>query len=346
MTRAKRASPSTFSRRSFLAAAGLVTAGIALDRYGPDELRVFGSSARAGRDTSPPLLQGAADGAVQLVAAPDIVDLGGRSARTWTFNGSLPGPELRLRAGQLLRAEFANYLPAPTSIHWHGIALRNQMDGVPGFTQAPIAPGARFVYEFTVPDPGTYFFHPHAGVQVDRGLYGVLIVEDPAEPGRYDREAVIVLDDWTDGVGETPDRILARLKANGMDHAEMSGMDHSMAGMDHGAPMPARTKPAGPLGGDTGDIRYPLYLANGRQARSPATVVARPGERVRLRIINAAADTAFRLALGGHRLTVTHADGFPVRPYRGCAAGGDGGALRRGRPTRRRDLPAGGGSRR
>jgi FtsP/CotA-like multicopper oxidase with cupredoxin domain len=316
VTRAKRASPSTFSRRSFLAAAGLVTAGIALDRYGPDELRVFGSSARAGRDTSPPLLQGAADGAVQLVAAPDIVDLGGRSARTWTFNGSLPGPELRLRAGQLLRVEFANYLPAPTSIHWHGIALRNQMDGVPGFTQAPIAPGARFVYEFTVPDPGTYFFHPHAGVQVDRGLYGVLIVEDPAEPGRYDREAVIVLDDWTDGVGETPDRILARLKANGMDHAEMSGMDHTMAGMDHGAPMPARTKPAGPLGGDTGDIRYPLYLANGRQARSPATVVARPGERVRLRIINAAADTAFRLALGGHRLTVTHADGFPVLPVR------------------------------
>jgi multicopper oxidase len=201
VTRAKRASPSTFPRRSFLTAAGLVTAGIALERYGPDELRVFGSPARAGRDASQPLPQGVSDGAVQMVAAPDIVDLGGRSARTWTFNGSLPGPELRLRAGQLLRVEFVNHLPAPTSIHWHGIALRNQMDGVPGFTQAPIAPGARFVYEFTVPDPGTYFFHPHAGVQVDRGLYGVLIVEDPAEPGRYDREAIIVLDDWTDGVG-------------------------------------------------------------------------------------------------------------------------------------------------
>ena len=155
MTRAKRASPSTFSRRSFLAAAGLVTAGIALDRYGPDELRVFGSSARAGRDTSPPLLQGAADGAVQLVAAPDIVDLGGRSARTWTFNGSLPGPELRLRAGQLLRAEFANYLPAPTSIHWHGIALRNQMDGVPGLTQlrSPLAPDSCTSSPFLTPGP-------------------------------------------------------------------------------------------------------------------------------------------------------------------------------------------------
>jgi FtsP/CotA-like multicopper oxidase with cupredoxin domain len=177
------------------------------------------------------------------------------------------------------------------------------------------------------PTPGTYFFHPHAGVQLDRGLYGALIVEDPAEPGRYDREAVVVLDDWTDGVGETPDRILARLKANGMEHGDMPGMDHDMTGMDHEmagmdhemAGMPDQAKPATPLGDDSGDIRYRLYLVNGRQARSPATLSARPGDRVRLRIINAAADTAFRLALGGHQLTVTHADGYPVRPVTGDA---------------------------
>ena len=149
-------------------------------------------------------------------------------------------------------------------------------------------------------------------MQLDRGLYGVLIVEDPAEPGRYDREAVIVLDDWTDGIAKSPGQILARLLANGMDHSEMPGMDHSMGGMHHGMDMPV--KPSGPLGDDTGDIRYPLYLVNGRRAASSATLSARPGERVRLRIVNAAADTAFRLALGGHRLTVTHADGFPVLP--------------------------------
>jgi multicopper oxidase len=150
-------------------------------------------------------------------------------------------------------------------------------------------------------------------------------VEDPAEPGRYDREAVIVLDDWTDGVGETPDQIFARLRANGMDHSGMPGMDDSMAGMDHSvagmdhsmAGMAAEA--SGPLGQDAGDIRYPLYLANGRQARSPATLAARPGDRVRLRIVNAGADTAFRLALGGHRLTVTHADGYPVLPVTGDA---------------------------
>jgi multicopper oxidase len=324
--RANRARASTLPRRSFLAAAGLLAAGAALEAYGPDQLHVFPPWARTGQDTSPPLAV-ATDGALQLVAAPDVVDLGGRSARTWTFNGSLPGPELRVRAGQLMRVDFNNRLPSPTSIHWHGIAIRNDMDGVPGFTQGAIAPGAGFLYEFTVPDPGTYFFHPHAGVQLDRGLYGVLIVEDPADPGRYDREAVVVLDDWTDGIRETPNRILARLKANGMEHAGMPGMDHSMAGMDHDmagmdhemAGMPDQAKPATPLGDDPGDIRYPLYLVNGRQARSPATLSARPGDRVRLRIVNAAADTAFRLALGGHRLTVTHADGYPVHPVTGDA---------------------------
>jgi FtsP/CotA-like multicopper oxidase with cupredoxin domain len=317
VTRANRAKASALPRRSFLAAAGLLAAGVTLEACGPDQLRVFGSSARTVRGASQPPPVAASDGAVRLVAAPDVIDLGGRSARTWTFNGSVPGPELRLRARQVLRVQFDNRLPAPTSIHWHGIALRNDMDGVPEFTQAAVAPGAQFIYQFTVPDPGTYFFHPHAGVQLDRGLYGVLVVEDPAEPGHYDREAVIVLDDWTDGVGETPDRILARLQANGMNHTDMAGMDHSMAGMDHGAGKPANARGSGPLGEDTGDIRYPLYLANGRQARSPATIAARPGDRVRLRIVNAAADTAFRLALGGHRLTVTHADGFPVLPVTG-----------------------------
>jgi FtsP/CotA-like multicopper oxidase with cupredoxin domain len=314
------------SRRSFLAAVGLVAGGVVLETYGPDELRVFGSSARAGREASHRPPEVVPDGAVRLAAAPDTVDLGGRSVKTWTFNGSLPGPELRIRAGQVLQVDFENRLPASTSIHWHGIALRNNMDGVPGFTQSAIAPGARFQYEFAVPDPGTYFFHPHAGVQLDRGLYGVLIVEDPAEPAHYDREAVVVLDDWTDGVGETPDQILKRLQAGGMGHkgmpgmdSSMAGMDHSMAGMDHGPSTLAKVKPSGPLGDDTGDIRYPLYLANGRQARSPATVAARPGERVRLRIVNAGADTAFRLAVGGHRLTVTHADGFPVEPIVGDA---------------------------
>ncbi|HJU02045.1 MAG TPA: multicopper oxidase domain-containing protein, partial [Actinomycetes bacterium] len=89
------------------------------------------------------------------MAAPATIDLGGRAAATWAYDGILPGPLLRLRAGDVLRARLENRLPAPTSIHWHGIALRNDMDGVPGVTQQPVQPDTSFTYEFTVPDPGT-----------------------------------------------------------------------------------------------------------------------------------------------------------------------------------------------
>jgi FtsP/CotA-like multicopper oxidase with cupredoxin domain len=159
--RANRARRSTLPRRSFLTAAGILAAGATLEAYGPELLRNR-SSARAGREDSQPSTV-APDGAVQLIATPDVVDLGGLSAETWTFNGSLPGPELRVRAGQLLRVDFENRLPAPTSIHWHGIAIRNDMDGVPGFTQPAIPPGSRFLYEFTVPDPGTTSSIPMPG---------------------------------------------------------------------------------------------------------------------------------------------------------------------------------------
>jgi len=216
--------------------------------------------------------------------------------RTWTFNGAVPGPELRLRAGQVMRVRLHNRLPAATTIHWHGIALRNAMDGVPEVTQRAVEPGEGFTYEFTPPDPGTYFYHPHVGVQSDRGLYGPLVVEDPNETARYDREAVVVLDDWTDGVGPSPDRILARLQRGGMRHM---GTMPDMSGMDHGAGGVAMFDAVSPLGAGTGDVRHPLYLVNGRASHSPTVLAARPGQRMRLRIVNAGADTAFRVALGG-----------------------------------------------
>jgi FtsP/CotA-like multicopper oxidase with cupredoxin domain len=309
------------TRRSFIAVAGLAAAGLAVDAYaGHRPQRAVGRLVRpaGGPRERPPEGPRPAGrpGAVALRAAPATVDLGGRTVRTWTFNGELPGPELRLRAGEVLRARLDNRLPVATSVHWHGIALDNRMDGVPGLTQPPVEPGEGFDYEFSVPDPGTYFYHPHVGVQIDRGLYGPLVVEDPDEVVRYDREAVLVLDDWTDGVGPSPEALLARLQAGGMRHTSHgAGMHHG----HHGAGGAATFDPTSPLGADAGDIRHPLYLVNGRSPRSPAVVRGRPGERIRLRIVNAAADTAFRLAVGGHRLKVTHADGFPVRPVTGDA---------------------------
>ncbi|WP_227997531.1 multicopper oxidase family protein [Nocardia australiensis] len=248
---------------------------------------------------------------VTLRAEPTTIDLGGVQVQTWTYGGCLPGQQVRLTRGDVLRAEITNALPAPTSIHWHGIALRNDMDGTPEITQPHINPATAFRYEFTVPDPGTYWFHPHVGTQLDRGLYAPLIVEDPADGADYDTEAVIVLDDWLDGVnGRDPDKQLRHLQANGMSGMNMGGM----SGMNMGG-MSMPTNPNTRLGADTGDVKdYPYYLINGRIGTDPSTLSSKPGQRMRLRIINAAADTAFRVALGGHQLRITHTDGYPVQP--------------------------------
>jgi FtsP/CotA-like multicopper oxidase with cupredoxin domain len=288
------------SRRRFLevasAAVVVLTAAACTNRgrprpVGPSSPAVAAAEARRRQP-------GAAVRRVALAAAPLTLDLAGRQVTTWAYDHSVPGPTVRLRAGEVLHAELTNRLPEPTTIHWHGVALRNDMDGAPGMTQPPIPPGGRFTYEFTVPDPGTYWFHPHVGLQLDRGLYAALLVDDPAEPGRYDQEAVVVLDDWTDGVGPSPEQLQARLLAQG------GMMGDGMGMMGGGA--------SRPLGGAGGQIDYPMYLLNGRPPTDPPTIRARPGQRLRLRVVNAAAETAFRLALGGHRLTVTHSDGLPV----------------------------------
>ena len=120
--------------------------------------------------------------------------------------------------GDIVRATFTSRIPQPTSVHWHGVAVRNNMDGTL-VTQQPIQPSTAFTYQFRASEPGTYWYHPHIGTQQDRGLYGMLIVDDPAEPGAYDQEWLVVLDDWIDGVrGYTPDKVLALLKRG------MSGM--------------------------------------------------------------------------------------------------------------------------
>ncbi|WP_326765238.1 multicopper oxidase family protein [Streptomyces sp. NBC_01591] len=261
---------------------------------------------------------------VNLVATPSRLDLGdGLTVGSWAYEARLPGKELRVTMGDTLALTLANHLPEETSLHWHGLNVRNDMDGVPDLTQPPIKPGAQYSYRFTVPHAGTYWFHPHTGVQQDRGLYAPLIVDDPKEPLKYDKEWVVVLDDWVDGVdGSTPDSVLYELSRG------KGGMNHGVGA--HGAPGKPG-KPVKPTKGRTGpsrltkdsfselldshggDVAYPYYLINGRIPKSPTSFAAKPGDRIRLRIINAGGDTAFRVALGGHRMTITHTDGYPVR---------------------------------
>ena len=127
----------------------------------------------------------------------ELALIDGGKLRVWAYNGSVPGPELRIRLGETLRVRFTNRLPQPTTIHWHGVRVPNAMDGVPHVTQPPVEPGGSFTYEFTPKDAGTFWFHPHvrSSEQVERGLYGVLVVEDRAPPP-YTRDVVWVLDDW------------------------------------------------------------------------------------------------------------------------------------------------------
>ncbi|EFV12522.2 multicopper oxidase family protein [Segniliparus rugosus] len=241
-----------------------------------------------------------------LTAGSASVDLGGVVVNTLAYGDSLPGPLIRTNAGDELAVTLANRLDRPTSAHWHGLALRNDMDGAAPAT-GNVAPGQSFVYRFSTPHPGTYWAHPHTGVDADYGLYLPVVVDDPAEPGAYDAEWIVVLDDWTDGVGKSPKQIWDGLRTMSMHH--MPGMDMSHMHMSGMGGMRSDL-----LGGDAGDIAYPYYLVNGKIPAAPTSFSAKPGQRVRIRLINAGSDTAFRVALADHAMTVTHTDGFPVRP--------------------------------
>ncbi|MEK9953529.1 MAG: multicopper oxidase domain-containing protein, partial [Curvibacter sp.] len=211
-----------------------------------------------------------------LRAGPATAAVAGQpTLSVWAYDARVPGPVLRYRRGQTLDLALHNALPDPTTIHWHGIRLPNAMDGVPGLTQDAVAPGQRFHYRFPLPDAGTYWYHPHWGTpeQLERGLAGALIVEDD-EPPPVDRDLVWLLDDW-------------RLDAQGR-IAENFYNFHDVA---H----------AGRLGQQ--------LTVNG--ALQPVQAL-RTGERVRLRLVNAANARIFALTLEGLNAWLIARDGMPA----------------------------------
>lgn len=199
---------------------------------------------------------------INLVAQKTTISLGQNSSSdVWSYNGQVPGPEIRLTKGETLKINFTNNLPQPTTIHFHGIRVPNAMDGVPGVTQEPIQPGEQFTYEFTPKDAGTFWYHPHVrgSEQVERGLYGVIVVEDPNEP-TYDQDQVLVLDDW-------------RLTENGqLDERFNTGHD-----LMH-------------------DGRWGNFITvNGL---SNYELQAKAGERLRLRLVNTSNARVYKLGFG------------------------------------------------
>lgn len=315
--------PAIVTRRTMLTGAGAGLVGVALASCSrttakPRAMASINEAATLATEAKRP--HTGRTRAYRLTPALTDIDLGGPRVRTLVYGDTVPGTPIRANVGDELSVAVTNQLDHPTSVHWHGIALRNDMDGAMP-ASANIAPGVEFTYRFSVPDAGTYWAHPHVGLDTDYGLYLPVIVDDPRERADYDTEWIVVLDDWTHGVGQSPPAIFEGLRKNG--RAGMRGTDHGsnpsstsdtggMVGMGGMGGMGVGSSVL--LGGDAGDIAYPYYLVNGRIPAAPTTFTAKPGQRVRIRIINAGADTAFRVALAGHQMTVTHTDGFPVAP--------------------------------
>jgi len=215
------------------------------------------------------------------VSRQQIVPSDYPATAVWCYNGTVPGPELRFRQGDTARIVVANRLTVPTTVHWHGLRVPNAMDGVPDLTQPPIRPGEEFVYEFPLPDAGTFWFHPHLASyeQVARGLYGALIVEE-REPIAVDRDVTWVLSDFR----------LNRDAAQRDDFDNLFDLTH---------------------GGRIGNT----VAVNGRFTPKDGEFSVRAGERIRLRLVNAAVARIFLLRFGGHNPRVIALDGQPVEAH-------------------------------
>lgn len=248
------------------------------------------------------------------------VNLTGRKRTALTINGSLPGPLLRWREGDTVTLRVKNRLVEPTSIHWHGILLPSNMDGVPGLSFKGIEPGGVFVYQFTVKQHGTYWYHSHSGFQEQQGVYGPLVI-DPREPEpyTYQRDYVVMLSDWTD---EDPVALMKTLKKQS-DYYNLhkptvgdfvrdvgkQGGSATVADRLMWAQMKMNPTDLADVSGET----Y-TYLLNGQPPERNWTGVFKAGETIRLRFINGSAMSYFDVRIPGLKMTVIAADGQPVQP--------------------------------
>ena len=295
-------------RRTLIRTAALAGGGFALAGTLP-------AWARSGTPGLAAALATVSGDEIPLSIGHAMLPVGGRQGHAIGINGTSPGPIIRLKEGQNVRLAVTNALKEDSSIHWHGLLLPFQMDGVPGVSFPGIKPGQTFLYDFPVRQSGTYWYHSHSGLQEAMGMYGAIVI-DPAgpDPVAYDREHVILLADWS---FMHPHTILRKLKAQGgyfnMQKQTLSGLikgqDQSAAERRMWAEM--RMDPTD-ISDVTGSTYH--YLVNGHDSGANWTGLFTPGERVRLRIINASAMTNFNVRLPGLPMTVVAADGQNVQP--------------------------------
>ncbi|WP_242127769.1 copper resistance system multicopper oxidase [Sphingobium sp. Sx8-8] len=294
-------------RRTLIRALGGVGGALAISRAFPG----WAQSGTAGA-AAPGILSGES---IALTVGESHFSTGGRSAHAVTINGTLPAPLIRLREGQNVHLSVTNSLKEDTSIHWHGLTVPFQMDGVPGVSFPGIRPGETFTYEFPVRQSGTYWYHSHSGMQEAVGHYGPIVI-DPAgaDPVRSDREHVIVLSDWSP---VHPHILLKRLKQmGGYFNMQKQTLAGQLAGKDQSARDRLQWGAMRMDPTDISDVTGSTYsfLINGHGTAENWTGLFTPGEQVRLRIINASAMTNFNVRLPGLPMTVVQCDGQHVQP--------------------------------
>ena len=249
---------------------------------------------------------------IDLAVAGGRRTVQGRSGHGIAVNGSVPGPLIRLREGQNVRLNVTNHLNEDTSIHWHGLLVPFQYDGVPGVSFPGIKPHETFTYDFPIRQSGTYWYHSHSHLQEQSGHYGPLIIEPAgAEPVSYDRDYILLLSEFTP---LHPHFIMSRLRTGeGYFNDKLSSWTdkYPMSGAERRMWAEMRMLPT-----DIADVSAPTYtyLANGRGAEEGLEYLFRRGERIRLRVINGSAMTFFNLRIPGLPMTVIAADGQNVKP--------------------------------
>ncbi|MBT5471378.1 MAG: multicopper oxidase domain-containing protein [Nitrospina sp.] len=239
------------------------------------------------------------------------VNVTGKNIQAMALNGSIPGPTLKFQEGDIAKISFHNAMDVATSVHWHGILLPYRQDGVPYVTNPPIAPGKTKIFKFPIKQAGTYWFHSHTGLQEQRGVYGAIVIT-PREGERVssDKDEVIILSDW---INENPDDVLRTLKSGSDYYSLKKGSTQSLLGAAKEGALTNLAQRSWmrmpPM--DISDVAYDAFLANGK---TETTLPAAPGEKIRLRFINAATATYFHLQFAGGPIQIISADGVDVQP--------------------------------
>lgn len=262
---------------------------------------------------------------VDLVVAYKTVYFAGKARQAIAVNDQIPAPTLHFKEGDHVTINVYNHLNKGTAIHWHGMLVPWQMDGVEGITQKPIPPGSVFHYQFTLYQAGTYWYHAHAGLQEQQGLYGAFVIDPPKPPHyKYTKDYVVVLSDWSNTY---PEKILANLKKEGdyysprfklqpslvkfiHDYRKATPEERKLLISDYKMMQQMRMSIY-----DISDVAYDAFLLNGQSKTHPWTAPVKVGDIVRLRFIGASGSTNFRVKVPGSQMQMVHIQGNDVQAY-------------------------------